>query len=82
MSCRLLCRRPKLLQNRLAQNLAVLIVGGLLVGIGTRLGNGRTSGHGVCGMSRLAPRSLIATVTFMAAGFLTVAITHLAGLGQ
>jgi len=49
-----------------------LIVAGLLVGIGTRYGSGCTSGHGVCGMSRLSPRSLVATVLFMAAGFLTV----------
>ena len=48
---------------------ATLMVGGLLVGLGTRLANGCTSGHGVCG---LAPRSLAATATFMAAGFATV----------
>jgi uncharacterized protein len=53
-------------------NAATLIVGGLLVGFGTRLGNGCTSGHGVCGLARLSPRSLAATATFMAAGFLTV----------
>ena len=49
-----------------------LIVAGLLVGIGTRYGSGCTSGHGVCGISRWSPRSLVATVLFMAAGFLTV----------
>lgn len=49
-----------------------LIVAGLLVGVGTRYGSGCTSGHGVCGLSRLSPRSLAATVTFMAAGFATV----------
>jgi len=55
-----------------------LIVAGLLVGIGTRYGSGCTSGHGVCGISRLSPRSLVATVLFMAAGFLTVyAVRHL-----
>jgi len=53
-------------------NAATLIVGGLLVGFGARLGNGCTSGHGVCGLARLSPRSLAATATFMAAGFLTV----------
>jgi uncharacterized membrane protein YedE/YeeE len=53
-------------------NAATLIVGGLLVGFGTRLGNGCTSGHGVCGLARLSPRSLAATATFMAVGFLTV----------
>jgi uncharacterized protein len=49
-----------------------LIVAGLLVGAGTRYGSGCTSGHGVCGLSRLSPRSLVATATFMAAGFVTV----------
>jgi uncharacterized membrane protein YedE/YeeE len=53
-------------------NAATLIAGGLLVGFGTRLGNGCTSGHGVCGLARLSPRSLAATATFMGAGFLTV----------
>lgn len=50
----------------------VLIVAGLLVGVGTRYGSGCTSGHGVCGVSRLSPRSLVATASFMAAGFVTV----------
>lgn len=54
----------------------VLVVSGLLVGIGTRYGSGCTSGHGVCGLSRLSPRSLIATLTFMAAGFITVYIVR------
>lgn len=49
-----------------------LILAGLLVGVGTRYGSGCTSGHGVCGLSRLSPRSLAATAAFMAAGFLTV----------
>ena len=54
---------------------------GLLVGIGTRYGSGCTSGHGVCGLSRMSPRSLVATVTFMAAGFATVFFTrHLLGI--
>jgi uncharacterized membrane protein YedE/YeeE len=50
----------------------VLVVAGFLVGFGTRLGNGCTSGHGVCGVSRLAPRSMVATATFIAAGAVTV----------
>lgn len=50
----------------------VLIVAGLLVGLGTRYGAGCTSGHGVCGLSRRSPRSFVATLAFMAAGFLTV----------
>ena len=49
-----------------------LVVAGLLVGVGTRYGSGCTSGHGVCGLSRLSPRSLVATATFMGAGFITV----------
>jgi len=58
-----------------------LIVAGLLVGIGTRYGSGSTSGHGVCGLSRLSPRSLVATLSFMATGFLTVfVIRHLMGV--
>jgi uncharacterized membrane protein YedE/YeeE len=54
------------------QNIPLLILAGLLVGYGTALGSGCTSGHGVCGLSRLSPRSLIATLTFMLAGFVTV----------
>ncbi|MCP5174993.1 MAG: YeeE/YedE family protein [Moraxellaceae bacterium] len=50
----------------------MLIVAGLLVGIGTRYGSGCTSGHGVCGLSSLSMRSLVATLTFMAVGFITV----------
>lgn len=57
-----------------------LIVAGLLVGIGTRYGAGCTSGHGVCGISRLSPRSLVATLGFMASGFVTVfVLRHLLG---
>lgn len=58
----------------------VLVIAGLLVGIGTRFGSGCTSGHGVCGLSRRSPRSLVATVSFMFAGFVTVYIVrHLLG---
>lgn len=58
----------------------LLIAGGLLVGFGTRLGSGCTSGHGVCGMSRLSPRSLVATATFMVVAGVTVfAARHLVG---
>jgi uncharacterized protein len=49
-----------------------LVAAGLLVGVGTRYGSGCTSGHGVCGLSRLSPRSLVATATFMGAGFVMV----------
>jgi uncharacterized membrane protein YedE/YeeE len=57
-----------------------LIAGGLLVGFGTRLGSGCTSGHGVCGLSRLSPRSMVATALFMASGFVTVAAMRFGGL--
>ena len=54
----------------------LLIAAGLLVGLGTRYGAGCTSGHGVCGLSRLSPRSLAATLGFMAAGFATVYVVR------
>ncbi len=57
-----------------------LIIGGLLVGFGTRLGSGCTSGHGVCGMSRLSRRSIVATAVFMVSGFATVAALRAGGL--
>lgn len=61
-------------------NAAMIIIAGLLVGVGTRYGSGCTSGHGVCGLSRRSPRSLVATLSFMASGFLTVFVTrHLLG---
>ncbi|WFL77649.1 YeeE/YedE thiosulfate transporter family protein [Altererythrobacter arenosus] len=56
-----------------------LAIAGLLVGIGTRMGSGCTSGHGVCGVSRLSRRSLVATATFMAAGIATVAAMNALG---
>jgi uncharacterized protein len=57
-----------------------MIIGGLLVGYGTRLGSGCTSGHGVCGLSRLSPRSMAATAIFMGSGFMTVSVLRLLGL--
>ena len=54
----------------------MLIIAGLLVGIGTRYGAGCTSGHGVCGISRLSPRAIVATLSFMAAGFATVYVVR------
>jgi uncharacterized protein len=57
-----------------------LIIGGLLVGFGTRMGSGCTSGHGVCGMSRLSRRSIAATAIFMASGFATVGLMRWGGL--
>ena len=56
----------------LAADPMLLVIAGLLVGFGTRMGSGCTSGHGICGISRLSPRSMIATLTFMAAGIATV----------
>jgi uncharacterized membrane protein YedE/YeeE len=58
----------------------MLIIAGLLVGFGTRLGNGCTSGHGVCGISRLSPRSMVATITFIASGAVVVyLVDHVMG---
>ena len=65
---------------QIAAPYGALVLAGLLVGIGTRYGSGCTSGHGVCGLSRLSPRSLVATAAFMGAGFVTVYATrHLLG---
>ncbi len=59
---------------------AALVVGGLIVGVGVTFGSGCTSGHGVCGMARLSPRSIAATLTFMASTFATVfVIRHMIG---
>jgi uncharacterized membrane protein YedE/YeeE len=54
----------------------VMLTAGLFVGFGTRMGGGCTSGHGVCGLARLSPRSLVATLVFMASGMLTVFVTR------
>ncbi|MDQ7956205.1 MAG: YeeE/YedE family protein [Pseudomonadota bacterium] len=61
---------------RIEAGTAVLVTAGLLVGFGTRLGSGCTSGHGVCGLARMSPRSLAATLGFMAAGFATVFVVR------
>ncbi|WP_240698897.1 YeeE/YedE family protein [Sphingomonas sp. AAP5] len=66
--------------TRFPTSITVLVVGGLIVGFGTRMGSGCTSGHGVCGLSRLSPRSIMATASFMAAGFATVAAMRVMGL--
>jgi uncharacterized membrane protein YedE/YeeE len=61
----------------------LLVLGGLLVGFGTRLGSGCTSGHGVCGLARLSPRSIVATATFMIVAAATVFITrHVMGVAR
>ncbi len=66
-------------QSTFPNSVALLAAGGLIVGFGTRMGSGCTSGHGVCGMSRLSPRSLLATITFIASGIVTVALTNALG---
>ena len=70
----------KLPEITIDANYGLLVIAGLIVGFGARLGSGCTSGHGVCGISRLSPRSIIATLAFMGTGFLTVFIArHLLG---
>ena len=65
---------------RIDADYLVLVVAGLLVGMGTSYASGCTSGHGVCGLSRLSPRSIVATGTFMATGIATVTLMRLAGV--
>lgn len=73
---------PQAFHGNLSTSNWTLVVGGLLVGFGTVLGNGCTSGHGVCGISRLSPRSLLATITFMVAGIVSVYIFRKLGVFQ
>ncbi len=71
---------PSAFSFSLDRSVGALVLAGLLVGYGTRLGNGCTSGHGICGVSRLSPRSLMATLTFMALGAIVVFfINHVLG---
>ena len=65
---------PGFFSTDLVRSPAAIVVAGLLVGVGVRLGSGCTSGHGVCGMSRFSPRSILATVTFMVAGGVVAAV--------
>ena len=68
-------------RTNITGNFAVIIAAGLLVGIGTRLANGCTSGHGVCGISRLSPRGIVATMCYLLAGGIVMATArHLWGL--
>lgn len=69
----LFAERP---ESRIDAGWGTLVLAGLLVGFGARLGSGCTSGHGVCGLSRLSPRSFAATLTFMGTGFLTVFVSR------
>ena len=67
-------------QTHLTGNIGLIVLAGLLVGLGTRIGNGCTSGHGVCGISRLSLRGLVATLIYIGAGVLTVlALRGIAG---
>lgn len=61
------------------RSIALVSIAGLLVGFGTRLGSGCTSGHGVCGLTRFSLRSLVATMTFMATGFVTATVLGVLG---
>lgn len=71
---------PQVFAMDISRSTTILILAGLCVGFGTRLGNGCTSGHGVCGISRFSQRSLVATVTFIITGALTVfVVNHLFG---
>ena len=67
---------PQAFRSAFMPGLPLALVAGLIVGFGTQLGNGCTSGHGVCGTSRLSPRSMVATITFMATGFATVYLSR------
>jgi uncharacterized membrane protein YedE/YeeE len=67
------------IETRFPTSAVQLVIAGLLVGFGTRLGSGCTSGHGVCGISRLSQRSLVATAVFMASGFATVGLMRAFG---
>jgi uncharacterized membrane protein YedE/YeeE len=69
------------MSTHLTGNLAVVVIAGLLVGIGTRIANGCTSGHGVCGISRLSPRGIAATAVYILAGAITVVLfRHVIGV--
>lgn len=74
---------PTVFSTRAPGSIGLVALAGLLVGFGTRVGNGCTSGHGVCGLARRSPRSLVATITFIAVGMLTTFIVrHLLGAAQ
>ena len=73
---------PQTIAATAARSLPATVAAGLLVGFGVRLGNGCTSGHGVCGLSRFSRRSLVATLSFMATGFLTASLVQWAAEGR
>ncbi len=72
--------KPDLFSGGLSTNMWTVVIAGLLVGFGTVLGSGCTSGHGVCGISRLSPRSLIATILFISVGVVSVFIFKRIGI--
>ena len=78
----LLAVAPQVFPAAAPRTLPVMALAGFLVGFGTRLGCGCTSGHGVCGVSRLAPRSIAATATFVAAGMVTVTVLRVLGVAS
>ncbi|MFO0677003.1 MAG: YeeE/YedE family protein [Polyangiaceae bacterium] len=72
--------RPEALDGAGLPSWPLVLAAGVVVGVGTQVGNGCTSGHGVCGVSRFSPRSIVATVTFMATGIVTLfVVRHLLG---
>jgi len=73
--------QPELFLNISDRNYAMILLAGLFVGYGTVMGSGCTSGHGICGMSRFSMRSILATLTFMLFGFLTVQVVRLVAGG-
>lgn len=72
--------QPASMKNLIATNDSTLLIAGLLVGFGTVMGSGCTSGHGVCGFSRLSPRSFIATLAFITAGIASVGLIKFVGI--
>ena len=77
----LVMMRPEVIQVAQGRSLYELIGAGVVVGFGVRMGNGCTSGHGVCGISRFSKRSLVATLSFLATGFITATAIHLLQAG-
>ncbi len=81
VACPWLLSRLMVADTHITGNWAVILAGGLLVGLGTRLANGCTSGHGVCGISRLSLRAIVATVFYILAGGITMALMrHVLGV--
>jgi uncharacterized membrane protein YedE/YeeE len=72
--------KPQIISSNLGSDLWITIIAGLLVGFGTVMGSGCTSGHGICGLSRLSPRSIVATLSFIIAGAITVSLLKKLGV--